>query len=205
MKRYIDIQLLIRENDWTPHLFTIEVGARGFVAKSTIRMFRSLGLSHNTTSKCAKDLSVIAAKCSHAIYVARKCVHWGSKKPLLQLSQQEEKKVAKSDILSLSEHQLQRIQENKMKALAKLASNGRQAISVSVNAVDAVSASVNSVKWSDMSGGSLTDVRTYRKESVSVTLRNKEINILKLDLKLYFWTQLEIETTIIWMWIMCMG
>jgi hypothetical protein len=44
------------------------------------------------------------------------------------------KKVAKSDILSLSEHQLQRIQENKMKALAKLASNGRQAISVSVNA-----------------------------------------------------------------------
>ena len=69
--------------------------------------------------------------------------------------------MAKSDIISLSEHQLQRIQENKMKALAKLASNGRQAISVFVNAVDAVSTSVNSVKWSDMSGGSLTDVRTY--------------------------------------------
>ena len=93
MKRYIDIQLLIRENGWTPHLFTIEVGARGFVAKSTIRMFRSLGLSHNTTSKCAKDLSVIAAKCSHAIYVARDCVHWDSKKPLLQLSHQEEKRL----------------------------------------------------------------------------------------------------------------
>ena len=54
-----------------------------------------------------------------------------------------------------------RIQENKMKALAKLDSNDRQDISVSVNAVDAVSTSVNSVKWSDMSGGSLTDVRTY--------------------------------------------
>ena len=48
-----------------------------------------------------------------------------------------------------------------MKALAKLANNGRQAISISVNDVDAVSASVNSVKWSNMSGGSLTDVRTY--------------------------------------------
>ena len=48
-----------------------------------------------------------------------------------------------------------------MKALAKLANNGRQAISISAHAVDAVSASVNSVKWSDMSGGSLTDVRTY--------------------------------------------
>ena len=131
------------------------------MARSTIRMFRSLDLSHNTTSKCTKDLSVITAKCSQAIYVARKCVHWDSKKPLLQLSHQEGKKVAKSDILSLSEHQLQRIQENKMKALAKLASNGRQAISVSVDAVDAVSTSVNSVKWSDMSGGSLTDVHTY--------------------------------------------
>ena len=48
-----------------------------------------------------------------------------------------------------------------MRALAKLASNGKQAVSISVNAVDAVSTSVNSVKWSDMSGGSLTDVRTY--------------------------------------------
>ena len=161
MKRYIDIQLLIRENGWTPHLFTIEVGARGFVAKSTIRMFRSLGVSHNTTSKCAKDLSVIAAKCSYAIYVAHDCVHWDSKKPLLQLSHREDKKVAKADIFSFSEHQLQRMQENKKKAIAKLASKGSQAISISVNAVDVVSASVKSVKWSDMSGGSLTDVRNY--------------------------------------------
>ena len=91
MERYIDIQLLIRENGWVPHLFTIEVGARGFVAKSTIRMFRSLGFSHNATSKIAKDLSVIAAKCAYAIYVASECVHWNSKKPLLKLAQQGHK------------------------------------------------------------------------------------------------------------------
>ena len=48
-----------------------------------------------------------------------------------------------------------------MKALAKLANRGSQAISISGNAVEVVSASVKSVKWSDMSGGSLTDVRTY--------------------------------------------
>ena len=76
---------------------------------------------------------MIAAKCSHAIYVARNCVHWDSKKPLLQLAYQEGEKqtyktVAKSNILSLSEHQLQRIQENKMRALAKLASNGKQGL-----------------------------------------------------------------------------
>jgi surface antigen len=140
VKRYIDLQLLIRENGWTPHLFTIEVGARGFVAKSTIRMFRSLGLSHSSTSKCAKELSVIAAKCSYAIYLARDCVHWDSKQPLLQLSHQEEKKGANSDGASLSEQQIRRMQENKEKALAKLASKGRQAISVSANADDVVSA-----------------------------------------------------------------
>ena len=173
MKRYIDIQLLIRENGWTPHLFTIEVGVRGFVAKSTIRLLRSLGLSNNTTSKCAKDLSVIAAKCSHAIYVAHECVHWDSKKPLLQLSRQEEKKLAKSDILSISEHQLQRIQRNKMKALARLASKGSQAISVSGSAVEVVPANVKSVKWSDMSGGSLIEVRTFRPDHIEVQQKKK--------------------------------
>ena len=141
---------------------------------------------------------MIAAKCSHAIYVARNCVHWDSKKPLLQLAYQEGKKqtyktVAKSNILSLSEHQLQRIQENKMRALAKLASNGKQAVSISVNAVDAVSTSVNSVKWSvghsPMSAHTrLASLSYSRKESVPVALRNKEVNVLKLDLKLYFGT-----------------
>ena len=36
-ERYTDLQLLIRQNNWKSHLFTIEVGARGFVAKSTIK------------------------------------------------------------------------------------------------------------------------------------------------------------------------
>ena len=51
----------------------------------------------------------------------------------------------------------------------------------------------------------LASLSYSRKESVPVALRNKEINILKLDLKLYFGTRLEIETTIIWMWIYVYG
>ena len=85
-ERYIDLQLLIRQNKWIPHLFTIEVGARGFVAKSTIKMFRALGFSHSDTSKIAKDLMEIAARCSYAIYVARECAHWDPKRPLLQIA-----------------------------------------------------------------------------------------------------------------------
>ena len=83
---YIDLQLLIHHNKWILHLFTIEVGARGFVAKSTIKMFRALGFSHIDTSKIAKDLMEIAARCSYAIYVARECAHWDPKKPLLQIA-----------------------------------------------------------------------------------------------------------------------
>lgn len=85
-------------------------------------------------------------------------------------------------------------------------------LSFSVNAVDAVSASVNSVGLTCLVGLSpmsaptrLASLSYSRKESMPVTLRNKEINMLKLDLKLYFWTRLEIETMIIWMWTMCMG
>ena len=50
-----------------------------------------------------------------------------------------------------------------MRTPAELASTqkGNRAISVSVRAADVASASVKSVKWSDMLGGSLTDVRTY--------------------------------------------
>ena len=60
-ERYTDLQLLIRQNDWKSHLFTIEVGARGFVAKSTIQMFRALGFFYGDTSRIAKDLMTIAA------------------------------------------------------------------------------------------------------------------------------------------------
>ena len=54
-------------------------------------------------------------------------------------------------------------QKNKTRAPAILASTqkGNRAISVSTRAADVASASVKSVKWSDMLGGSLTDVRTY--------------------------------------------
>ena len=153
-ERYVNIQLLIRENGWTPHLFTIEVGVRGFVAKSTIRMFRSIGFSGSTTSRVAKDLSAIVAKCSYAIYTARDCVNWDSKRPLLQVSHRKGMKVAKSDILSPSEKQLQRVHHQKAGALTVLADNLHKNTPIAAVAV-------KKVTWPDMSGGPLTHVRTY--------------------------------------------
>ena len=79
-ERYVDIQDLTRRNGWTPHLFTFEVGARGLVAKSTLRFLRSIGFSSRSTSRIAKELSLIVAKCSYAIYLVYKSKHWDSKK-----------------------------------------------------------------------------------------------------------------------------
>ena len=88
-ERYVDIQELIRRNGWTPHLFTFEVGARGLVAKSKLPFLRTIGFSCRSTSRIAKDLSLIAAKHSYAIYLAHESKHWDSKRELLKLDKLE--------------------------------------------------------------------------------------------------------------------
>ena len=60
---------------------------------------------------------MIAAKCSYAVYLARECVHWDSKQTLSQLSNDVETKSDVSEVVSISEKQLERIQENTTKAL----------------------------------------------------------------------------------------
>ena len=82
--RYTDLLILIRNNHWTPHLFTVEVGARGFVAKSLLKCLKALGLVRSAVSQLAKYVSNISARCSYAIYLAHSSVHWDPKKPLLE-------------------------------------------------------------------------------------------------------------------------
>ena len=67
------------------------------MAKSTIKMFRALGFSHSVTSRTAKDLMAIAARCSYAIYVARECAHWNPNKPLLHAEVEVEAEVKAED------------------------------------------------------------------------------------------------------------
>jgi hypothetical protein len=70
---------------WSAHLYTLEVGARGYVAHSVASCLRSLGLSPKDTRKACLDLSQIVARCSYdAIYLAHKSNIW-LKPDLLQL------------------------------------------------------------------------------------------------------------------------
>jgi len=62
---------------------TIEVGARGFVGKSLWNCLGKLGFSHSASTKICKSVSLIAAKCSYAIYLASKSRSWDAQRPLL--------------------------------------------------------------------------------------------------------------------------
>ena len=159
-ERYTDLQLLIRQNNWKSHLFTIEVGARGFVAKSTIKMFRALGFSYGDTSRIAKDLMAIAARCSYAIYVARENPFWDVNKSLLHLASAEQGEEINSST-SLSVEQKQRIQAHKAKALAILKNKkcvseskcdilGHPAAVVPSHASLSIKDKARSVRWADM-------------------------------------------------------
>lgn len=61
-----------------------EVGARGFVAKSTFRCLSVLGLSPTAKKKLVKSMSYIAARCSYTIYLARSNIVWDRNMPLLR-------------------------------------------------------------------------------------------------------------------------
>ena len=64
-------------------LLTIEVGARGYVAYSTERCFRQLGMQKRTASALCKSLSGVVARCSYAIYLSQNNKDWDKKRELL--------------------------------------------------------------------------------------------------------------------------
>ena len=141
------------------------------MAKSTIKMFRALGFSYGDTSRIAKDLMAIAARCSYAIYVARENPFWDVNKSLLHLASAEQGEEINSST-SLSVEQKQRIQAHKAKALAILKNKkcvseskcdilGHPAAVVPSHASLSIKDKARSVRWADMSGGKLTEIRFY--------------------------------------------
>ena len=81
--RYEQLTQDIAIAGWVPDLLTIEFGARGYVAYSTERCFRQLGMQKRTVSSLCKSLSRVVARCSYAIYLSRKNKDWDKKRELL--------------------------------------------------------------------------------------------------------------------------
>ena len=83
--RYLPLQNEIKEHNpnWSTEVLTIEVGARGYVARTVPRCLKQLGLTPRKVNRVVKDLSTLAARCTYTIYLARENKGWDRRRPLL--------------------------------------------------------------------------------------------------------------------------
>ena len=66
----------ISSQGWTPFLRTIEVGARGFVARSLPRCLKELGFAPKSAASLCKSISSTVQRCSFAIFAAKSSKTW---------------------------------------------------------------------------------------------------------------------------------
>ena len=83
--RYLPLaeQLRSSPRPWTVHVLNLEVGARGFVARSTYSFLRKIGFTANAARTTCRQASEVAARCSYAIYVRHKEKKWNSSRALI--------------------------------------------------------------------------------------------------------------------------
>ena len=75
--KYADLVAECRESGWSVKLYPVEVGARGFVGRSTSRLLKDLGLRGATLSRSTKELSEEAEKASYWLWLRRQDKAWG--------------------------------------------------------------------------------------------------------------------------------
>ena len=81
--RYSELTDALQNAKWTPFHFAYEVGARGFVAKSTHHCLSKLGLPATAKKELTRSMSSISARCSFTIYLSRESLAWDRNRPLL--------------------------------------------------------------------------------------------------------------------------
>ena len=77
--KYLELQELIKNSSkdaWSSKLFTIELGAREFVANSVRKCLRSLGIPSRVVSTTCRAVSMVSARCSYAIWLKHNTTYW---------------------------------------------------------------------------------------------------------------------------------
>jgi hypothetical protein len=72
-----------RRESWTTHFFTVEVGARGYVANSMMKCLHSLGFTNRQSNQLRKAFSEVASRCSYTIYLSSTNKTWDRSRELL--------------------------------------------------------------------------------------------------------------------------
>ena len=77
-QKYIGLVEEAKANGYTAMCRTIEVGARGFVSKSSMNVFSLLGFTSKKRNELKKNMSKVAIRCSHFIWINRNNASWES-------------------------------------------------------------------------------------------------------------------------------
>ena len=83
--QYFPLKCDAKDRGWNALVHTIEIGARGFVARSTPRVLKCLGRSPKQISADVKNISTLIARCSYAICLARENPNWDVHRELLTM------------------------------------------------------------------------------------------------------------------------
>lgn len=76
LSKYFPLVEVIRSNGWFPHLFAVEVGARGYSSRSLTCCLKSLGFASKSAFLTARKLGDISMKASFCIWIARDSPQW---------------------------------------------------------------------------------------------------------------------------------
>ena len=82
--KYAPLTEAISIAGWKSVLFTVEVGARGFIPTSSHHPFNKLGLCGTQVNALMSRISLISAKCSYAIYLASNSKAWDQQRALVE-------------------------------------------------------------------------------------------------------------------------
>jgi hypothetical protein len=81
--RYFTLKCESKDRGWNALVSTLEVGARGYVARTVPRMLKRLGRESKEISADMRNLSNLVARCSYGIYLARESSFWDLKRERL--------------------------------------------------------------------------------------------------------------------------
>ena len=74
--RYADLASETMQSGWNANVYPVEVGCRGFVASSTIRLLKDLGIHDKALRNTIRSVSEEVARSSWWIWLKRKDPYW---------------------------------------------------------------------------------------------------------------------------------
>ena len=77
--KYSDIAAEAEQRGWRAQVLPVEVGCRGFVAMSTIKLLKGMGVRGQAFRQAVKSMSEAAERGSSWLWIKRKDSNWAGK------------------------------------------------------------------------------------------------------------------------------